>query len=318
MLSRALLSCFLAPTTTVSVVTQVAASTEVRAITSKKVGSIAKKTVVKIESSDGVFGSGVIIGRSEKRGENIYTVLTAAHVVSSPTATYYEITSPVPLNSSVKKKRLKIQVDPKSGVTILPGVDLALLSFSSPNIFAIGTIGNSAEVDEGTPIYVAGFPKPGNAITRFALQFTGGMISSRLDEEGDTTSRNGYDIAYTNVTRVGMSGGPVFDAAGRIVAIHGQGDRNNQSPAEAISGSVPTSEKTGFNLGIPIQLFLKLQPRARQVFGAKLNLSPLNYQLVDNSALIGTRNQRFVRRIRVRSSDIPVLDITKVDEEIDD
>jgi serine protease Do len=318
MLNRTLISFCLASTITLVTVTQVTAAPEVRAITSKKVGAIAKKTVVKIESSDGVFGSGVIIGRSEKGSENIYTILTAAHVVSSATATYYEITSPVPLNSAGNKTRVKIQINPKTGITMLPGVDLALLSFRSSNTFAIGTIGNSADVDEGTPIYVAGFPKPGNAITRFALQFTGGMISSRLDEEGDSTGRNGYDMAYTNVTRVGMSGGPVFDAAGRIVAIHGQGDRNNQNPDETVSGSVPTSEKTGFNLGIPIQLFLKLQPRASKIFGAKLNLSPLNYQLVDNSALIGTRNQRFIRRMRVRSSTIPVLDITKVDEEIAD
>jgi serine protease Do len=318
MLNRTLISFCLAPTITLVTATQLTASPEVRAITSKKVGAIAKKTVIKIESSDGVFGSGVIIGRSEKGSENTYTVLTAAHVVSSKTATYYEITSPIPLNSSGKKTRIKIQINPKTNIKILPGVDLALLSFRSSNTFAIGTIGNSAEVDEGTPIYVAGFPKPGNAITRFALQFTGGMISSRLDEEGDSTGRNGYDMAYTNVTRVGMSGGPVFDAAGRIVAIHGQGDRNNQNPDETVNGSVPSSEKTGFNLGIPIQLFLKLQPRASQVFGAKLNLSPLNYQLVDNSALIGTRNQRFIRRMRVRSNTVPVLDITKVDEELAD
>jgi serine protease Do len=150
------------------------------------------------------------------------------------------------------------------------------------------------------------------------LQFTGGMISSRLDGEEDPGNKggNGYDMAYTNVTRAGMSGGPVFDAAGRIVAIHGKGDRESQNPDEAAAGIVSTSQKTGFNLGIPIQTFLNLRPKARNAFGAKLDLSPLNYQLADNSVLIGTRNQKFVKKLRTRSAAVPITDVTKVNEEI--
>jgi serine protease Do len=314
MLNHHLISCCLVSTTLLVTSPQILAASEVRAITSKQVGAIAKKTVVRIESSQGMFGSGVIIGRSEKGSQNIYTVLTAAHVVPSATETY-NLISPVPLNSSGEKKRANIKIDPQRDITILPGVDLALISFSSANTFAIGTIGNSGEADEGSPVYVAGFPKPGNAIKQFALQFTGGMISSRLDEE-DAASRKGYDMAYTNVTRAGMSGGPVFDAAGRIVAIHGQGDRNSQNPDETVGSGTPTSEKTGFNLGIPIQIFLKLQPKARQVFGARLSLSPLNYQLANSSALIGTKNQRFTRKLRTRSGNAPIVDITTVNEQI--
>jgi serine protease Do len=259
----------------------------------------------------------VIIGRAEQGNKNVYTVLTAAHVVSKPDANY-QLVSPVPLNSAAIKKRVKVPLNIKTGVTILPGVDLALITFSSEDTFAVGTIGNSGDADEGSPVYVAGFPQPGKAITRFALQFTGGMISSRLDGDEDPGNRggNGYDMAYTNVTRAGMSGGPVFDAAGRIVAIHGQGDRESQNPDEAAAGVVSTSQKTGFNLGIPIQTFLNLRPQARKSFGAKLDLSPLNYQLADNSVLIGTRNQKFVKKLRTRSASVPITDVTKVNEEI--
>jgi hypothetical protein len=42
------------------------AALEARAISNKEVAAIAKKTVVRIVSSDGEFGSGVIIGRVEK------------------------------------------------------------------------------------------------------------------------------------------------------------------------------------------------------------------------------------------------------------
>ncbi len=311
--------CLIATTITTALVSTppMFAAAEIRAISAKQVGIIAKKTVVRIESSEGGFGSGVIIGRSEKGNRNVYTVLTAAHVVSKPEANY-QLVSPVPLNSSAIKKRVKLPLNIKTGVTILPGVDLALITFSSADTFAVGTIGNSGDADEGSPVYVAGFPQPGKAITRFALQFTGGMISSRLDGDEDPGNKggNGYDMAYTNVTRAGMSGGPVFDAAGRIVAIHGQGDRENQNPDEAAAGIVSSSQKTGFNLGIPIQTFLNLRPQARKSFGAKLDLSPLNYQLADNSVLIGTRNQKFVTRLRTRSASIPITDVTKVNEEI--
>ena len=311
--------CLIATTVTTALASTppVFAAAEVRAVSAKQVGIIAKKTVVRIESSTGGFGSGVIIGRSEKGNKNVYTVLTAAHVVSKAEANY-QLISPVPLNSTTTKKRVKLPLNTKTGITILPGVDLALVTFSSEDTFAVGTLGNSGDADEGSPVYVAGFPQPGKAITRFALQFTGGMISSRLDGEEDPGNKggNGYDMAYTNVTRAGMSGGPVFDAAGRIVAIHGQGDRESQNPDEAAAGIISSSQKTGFNLGIPIQTFLDLRPQARKLFGVKLDLSPLNYQLADNSVLIGTRNQKFVKKLRTRSASVPITDVTKVNEEI--
>jgi serine protease Do len=315
MFSRYVMTCCLVSAPLLITHPQVMAASEVRAVSAKQVGVIAKRTVVRIEASNGKFGSGVIIGRTERGSDNIYTVLTAAHVVSV-LKTGYQVVSPVPLSSAGEKKRSKIKINPQRDITFLPKVDLALISFTSKDVFAIGTIGNSGDIDEGSPVYVAGFPKPSRVITRFALQFTGGMISSRLDGEEDTTGQNnhGYDMAYTNVTRAGMSGGPVFDAAGRIVAIHGQGDRNEQNPDESALGTPTTGEKTGFNLGIPIQAFLKLRPEASQMFGAKLNLSPLNYQLNDESVLIGTSNQGFINRQRTRSAGATIVDVTKIDE----
>jgi serine protease Do len=296
-----------------------------RSILPIQVGQIAKKTVVRIESSIGDFGSGVIIGRKQQGDRNIYTVLTAAHVVNASDRSY-KIISPVPLNSGAGKQRIKINVDATKDIKILPKVDLAVVSFESKNIFTVGTIGNSEYAEEGSPIYVAGFPLPGKAISKVTLQFTGGMVSSRADESDpqptdrqNKDSNKGYDVTYTCVTRSGMSGGPVFDAAGRIIAIHGRGDRDNQT-ADGAENTAPSDggEKTGFNLGIPIQTFLKLQTKTSQQMGGILDLSPLNYELTDNSATIGTKNQKFNRRVRTRASAPPILDITKISERIAD
>lgn len=314
--NRYLISICLIITTLPIALDRVDAAYEARAILAREVGAIAKKTVVRIESIDGGFGSGVIIGRVERGNKNIYTVLTAAHVVRSGN-TRYKIITPIPLNNLSQKRRLAIDIDTAKNIKIIPNVDLAEISFESNYTFAIGTLGNSEYVDEGSPVYVAGFPKPGRAIKRIALQFTGGMISSRLDESERTPQEqnNGYDLAYTNITRAGMSGGPVFDAAGRIVAIHGQGDRNHQASGESTNNGITNDERTGFNLGIPIQTLLKFQPQASNLFGARVDKSPVNYQLIDRSFTIGTNNKKFTRKFRNRSDAPPLFDATKVNEE---
>lgn len=116
------------------------------------------------------------------------------------------------------------------------------------------------------------------------FQFTSSLVSSRLDGESiegekDTGVENGYAIVYTSVTRAGMSGGPVFDVSGRVVGIHGRGDREESisRPASSTgnqeSGPQRAVDKTGFNLGIPIQTFLKLVPNASQTLGVKFDNS---------------------------------------------
>jgi serine protease Do len=313
--NRYLIPVCLIVTTVLFAPHQADANYEARAISNKQVAAIAKKTVVRIISSDGSFGSGVIIGRTEKGTKNIYTILTAEHVVRAPNASY-RIVSPILIDNLGVKKRISININSQRNIKKFAGVDLATVSFESNYTFAIGTIGNSEYADEGSPVYVAGFPKPGKAIKRVAFQFTGGMVSSRLDESDSDPKEpnNGYDLAYTNITRAGMSGGPVLDAAGRIVAIHGEGDRNSQDPGEEASSGLANEEKTGFNLGIPIQTFLKLQPGFSKSGGARIDKSPVNYQLQDRSSTIGTRHKKFIKRYRVRSEDPPILDITEVNE----
>ena len=292
---------------------------EARAILPNQVGAIAKKTVVKIESSDGNFGSGVIIGRTERGTKNVYTVLTVAHVVNCP-GCKYQVLTPVPIDNLGEKKRITIDLDMQNHFQKLPNVDLATVSFETDRTFAVGTLGNSEYADEGIPIYVAGYPKPGQALKRGAMQFTGGMISSRIEaEDRDPNNRNnGYEIAYTNITRAGMSGGPVYDAAGRIIAIHGQGDRNTQDVESGTKDDIVNDEKTGFNLGIPMQTFLTLQPQSVTIFGAKIDDSPIDYQLNDRSRTIGTPDRKFIERSRTRGRVAPLLDVTKLNIQFDD
>jgi len=168
----------------------------------KAIGEMAKDVTVLINGQNP--GSGVIIS---KQGNNYYA-LTAKHVVA--TQDQYEIvTSDAkthPLNYSTVKK--------------LPGIDLALVQFTSDQNYRVAELGDSDQITEGATVYTAGWPRPGRAINQAIYQMTKGRISGRPLQ----ALEDGYGLVYTNITRAGMSGGPVLDGQGRLVGIHGRAE----------------------------------------------------------------------------------------------
>ncbi|HEY9850247.1 MAG TPA: trypsin-like peptidase domain-containing protein [Leptolyngbyaceae cyanobacterium] len=196
------------------------------------IASLAREATVFINGQNP--GSGVIISRKG----NTYYVLTAQHVVNSPDE--YEI-----VTSDGTKHSLDY-----STVKKLPGVDLALVQFTSDKHRRIAPLGDSDVANEGKTVYISGWPHPGRAIAQRIFQLTSGKISGRPLEPLD----KGYGLVYTNTTRVGMSGGPVWDAQGRVIGIHGQAEGEQIVNQDGNTISV----KDGFNLGVPINSFLKL------------------------------------------------------------
>ncbi|MFM2060444.1 MAG: hypothetical protein RLZZ507_114 [Cyanobacteriota bacterium] len=219
------------------------------ALPGSEVSKIAEQITVLIDGQNP--GSGVIIGRKEKS----YYVLTAKHVVETQDEYTVQTSdgSRYQLNYSTVKK--------------LPNVDLAVLQFTSNKNYNVAKLADSDQVGVGVSVYIAGFPNPGREITQRIYQFTNGEVSGRPKP----ALRDGYAIVYTNVTRAGMSGGPVLDANGRVVGIHGRAE----------SESVPTNEsgtsvsKLGFNLGIPINTFLNLANKVGVNLGVQAEKSPV-------------------------------------------
>jgi len=90
-------------------------------------------------------------------------------------------------------------------------------------------------------------------------------------------------LRYNAVTKGGMSGGAVFDTEGRVVGIHGEGDRDydrvTDRDRKVITGLADT--KTGFNSAIPINTFMA------KLSDAGLNRSALlvNTSTVTNAPL---------------------------------
>lgn len=229
------------------------------ALTGEQVNDMAREITVLIRGKEG-HGSGVIIAKNEKT----YYVLTANHVVSDPDE--YKIVTidqqAYPLDASKVKS--------------LPGVDLAVVEFSSNKKYQVAKLANSDTLREGKPVFVSGWPQPGGT-GQVVRQFTDGRISGFLDQAVE-----GYKIIYTNVTRRGMSGGPVVDAGGRVVGIHGWGDTEKpevdalqqEGLSREAAVSIASLIKPGFNYAIPINTFLSLAPQQGIYLSLQVDNSP--------------------------------------------
>jgi hypothetical protein len=169
------------------------------------------------------IGSGILL---EQQGD-VYTVLTAGHVLNAETS------------FTIKTADGKVHRVVANSVKLAKhGVDLGLLKFRSSNRYELVGIGSSNALSIGSPVYVAGYPGESSVIESGKFNFTKGEIITKNDGNS-----KGYSLVYSNITRPGMSGGPVLNEYGRLVAVHGQGEREENTA------------KTGRNLGISIERF---------------------------------------------------------------
>jgi S1-C subfamily serine protease len=204
------------------------------ALSSAEVAKIAKEITVRIESNK-EQGSGVIF----QREGNIYYVLTCNHVVKKPGK--YKI-----FTSDGKTYPL----DTKKVTTFGDKLDLAVVQFSSSENYTIAKLGNSELATQGTVAYVSGWPVATLGMKKNQQQFTSGYITANASQP---LNSGGYALVYNSLTLPGMSGGPVLNDQGEVVGIHGQGDKPLSAKED------PNAENTGFNLGIPINTYLRLK-----------------------------------------------------------
>ena len=101
------------------------------------------------------------------------------------------------------------------------------------------------------------------------LVFNPGLLT---DTSGTSISNpevriNNYELVYSNITAVGMSGGPVVDPNGRVVGMHGRSDGKQlnqlgQVVADYLTevGAEDTRLSFGMSAGVPISAILRLAP----------------------------------------------------------
>lgn len=183
----------------------------------------AKEVTVMIQALENdSFGSGVIVRRSG----NTYTVLTANHVLSG--SSQFTIRTFDEATYNLKN------------IQPIPGVDMAIVTFDSAEVYPTAQLGDSNKLEEAEGAYVCGYPKPSEGIPVPLWQITQGNITGLANKRSREGFGEGYAIAYSNITRAGMSGGPVFNDSGELIAIHGK---------------TSTADKSWVNVAMPINLY---------------------------------------------------------------
>ncbi|MDH6104620.1 trypsin-like peptidase domain-containing protein, partial [Anabaenopsis tanganyikae CS-531] len=211
---------------------------EIPRLTEAEINNIARQITVKIGGLDGE-GSGVMINRQG----NVYTVLTAFHVVEKPeddrviTGDYEVITHDGESHEIDKIERLR-------------GLDLAIITFTSTKEYKLAAVADSRTVNNGSPLYYAGFPKSTNPRQ---YRFTEDQLTSRSQGE-----KQGYDLIMSGKPQKGVSGGPIFDQRGFVIGIYGKSELD--------------STKIQGVLGIHIEKIPDLSRRARVVPWASSSL----------------------------------------------
>lgn len=232
--------------------------------------NLAQATTVRILALKS-SGSGVIV---QKQGQ-VYTVLTNWHVL--------EFADRHTILTFDGKRHTPIS-QPKQ----LGNNDLAVIQFRSENPYQIVRI-NTEKVQVGDRVFATGFPmyRDHSPLDTFDLgvrsfRFTEGVISLLPERP----LRQGYRLGYSNDIVIGMSGGPIFNAAGLLIGVNGRS--KNRDPDFGVysfdDGSQPSArlleQIVKASWGIPITAYLPFVTHPNPVtfrpvpFSAQQNKAP--------------------------------------------
>lgn len=235
-------------TTTIAIV--VMHQQAVIASTFNEVRQIASPITVMI-SNQVSGGSGVIVA---KKG-NTYTVLTNRHVVEEGKA--YQVKT----SDQTAHERARV-------IKSFQDVDLAVLQFESPKVYPVATIGDSSVVSIGDTIFSFGFPGVYNDTTKRSEQ-------TYYDAEGiilslDAQQNQGYIIKHRADTPRGMSGGPSFDAKGRLIAINGRHGESYEWSTKYLFNVAPELDPNG-EFGVTGRTKIQVQTYNGEWFSIPIN-----------------------------------------------
>ncbi len=173
-----------------------------------------KKLSVRIEGLQS--GSGVIVDRKKDGDGYIYTVLTNAHVVASSGS--YQVITYHDEKYDVSYDQIRVFENQ---------IDLAILQFNTQTYYQVAELGDSSRLQSHDDVWFGGWAEDinQNSDKPSDIQYDTRIIKL-LDrqEESWCTEKTifcGYKIFYKEPGHLGMSGSPVLDLSGYLIAIHG-------------------------------------------------------------------------------------------------
>jgi hypothetical protein len=209
-------------------------------------------------------GSGVIVDRQEikrKNSQSIYNylVLTNAHVLSRIDKFYIQTHEGFIHRGQIHPKAKFEQMGVKA--------DLALLWFESPYQYETAIKKTSENLPDKSDFFVTGFPCKLSAVpsTDCPAEF---LFTKGKGWVIDRYLKDGYQLAFTNDTEEGTSGGAILDHKGHLVGINGRGKTTTDAPQNnyADNKRVPfiIQDNAPLSLGLPIDWYLSLN--SQQLF----------------------------------------------------
>jgi hypothetical protein len=241
-------------------------------------------------------GTGFIIGQDGYK----HYVLTSKHVVGFEPA--QDVTLPPDLSDEEKKLFTDPHEDPYK-VVAYDGkqfqeyvinykevkkdskLDLAIIQFDSQSQGKKYPIARLAAlpVSKNQNVYIYGFKDCDENSRKRREEFNKGKI---LSDDKNFSKDDSYTLEYTNPTILGMSGSPVYDVAGRIIAIHGKpGKPFREKKQYVFRECPPLTSYYGKNKGISIKTFKNSELAKNLPF--KLAFEE---KAVDTAALQNTKN----------------------------
>jgi Trypsin-like peptidase domain len=236
---------------------------------SEKVLTKSRQFTVKIFVEKG-SGSGVIF----KREKDVYYVLTTGHNFLLYRNTMNEDEAGIKSEPDKSKSGDSVNfsivtVDGQlhklmfSEVLQIPDMDISIFKFTSNKEYDVAKL--SETFQPGQKTYLFGYKnciqQQDNKVAKFdkTSEFTEGTIAN-ITKELPTKPRE-YEIGYTNASIVGMSGSPLLNDQGEVIAIHGFSGTNKSKTSEGALQKCDKLTSTfggeNGNWGIPVKKFLE-------------------------------------------------------------
>ena len=172
-------------------------------LSQRQVQQISEAITVKILGKN-FLGSGTLL----RHKENVYTVITNAHVLRTSEPPYQIQTS----DGRIYQATVVKDVDWDEN-------DLGLLQFRGADVvYKVGKLGDSSSLAIEDKVFVGGFTSKAEDSEKNSFMFTSGEVSLVLNKALDA----GYQIGYTNNIHKGMSGAPLLNHRGEVVGINGR------------------------------------------------------------------------------------------------